>query len=913
MRKLIYLCSLLVIIVACGGNDQADNSADSAENIDSAQQEATEAAPAAESTTNDKITVKFAVSEFEMGTYGDLIEVFEEENPDIDIRLVSSSDILDIDFASGGEYPDDAEERLVRNADVINGFIADFSAESVRQGLILDLAPLIEGDSNFNRSDFWPGLIPDNETVALMPTSVDFNLVFYDRDLFDAAGVDYPTVDWSWDDFQQIASALKIESGQEVEQWGFVQANINPASFVASRVDRPIIDTSQQPPVARFEDEDVREATQWFIDMVEVDQLMPFYAEDSQSDLNQFEQSEGYVLIDEGKAAMWEDYSGSFSFRSFEVSNLGVVSYPSENGNPSTPIHVSGIAISAGTANPNAAWRWVSFLSSQEQPNFGFGGSTQLPVKQSIAESSGFWDDVDPELAEAMRFGIEHGLYLTSPAYRELFAVVDDVLAGEKELDQALADAQEEAEAQFEEEDSAEKVEPFTVVGSPAEDAISADATTITFVTLGQGFDLGQYREIADAFTQENPDIVIEVQPPDFSADPSVGFNMAFIAENADCFQWFSEVQDPDAQAAILPLDAFIEADSELSADDFFPAMVDQFTYQGQLWGLPADLTPVVIAYNHDLFDQAGVDYPTADWTMDQFTDIAIDVTEGDGEFKTYGFVPDAFENNILLLFMERYGANIIDNGQEPPTMTLNAPETIAALRWYADMYTQLGVKPAFITDPTDFAGNGGVFADREGIIDEGRAGMWTETDELSGGGFGLGDRSTMSIGYAPIPAGAGGAGLTPANGYFISAETPFRRQCWDWITFLTESAEIVSGIPGRIDVAESAEYRNNVGAEKADAFFASIDTIGDAESSIFRLFSGDNDWLGIGTFWLGRAHQQVIDGDASVEEALSDAQLLFDDYRNCVIANDGLNDNDTQEDCAQEADPSLPAFLFGG
>ena len=915
LKKSLCLLVLAILLVACGSGGDATPTPRfidaPTQSADSDTDDQSDNEPSNKSDSDDKITIKFAVNEFEMGSYTDLVATFEEENPDIDIRLVSSNDILELNAVGGGEFPDDAEDRMVRNADVINGGIVGFSADAVDRGLILDLTPLIDGDSSFNRSDYWPGLIPDNSAIAVVPTNMNFNLIFYDKDKFDAAGVDYPQAGWSWDEFRQVAQALKIASGDEVEQWGFIQPFLNPIPYVEGQLDRPIIDTTTDPPTARYEDDDVAQAVQWYIDLYQTDDLLPYFPQEDQDDIANFQPPEGFQLVEDGKAAMWEDFSGAFGFRAGGGDNIGVAPFPSNGDSASTPLFVDGIAISAGTANPNAAWRWVSFLSTQEQPDFGFGSRTQLPVRQSVAESSGFWDDVEPSLGEALRYGVTHGLQANATGYEELFTAVTEILDNDEALDVALAEAQQNAETSISDEDSAEVVESFSVVASREEEVASADATTITFVTLGSGFDLGQYRDIAAEFTAQNPDIVVEIRPPDFTADAGA-IDLPVVAENADCFQWFSEIQDPDAQAAILPIDAFIDADADFDRDDFFPALAEQFTYQGQLWGIPASITPVIIEYNRNLFDAAGVDYPSPDWTLDQFTELAIAITEGDGEFKTYGFVPDAFENNILLLMLERRGASLIDNGQEPPNMTLNNAETAAALRWYADMHTQLGVKPAFITDPSDFASNQGAFADRDGIIDEGRAGMWTEFG-LGGGGFGLGDRSSMNIGYAPIPSGDGGAGLTPADGYFISAETPNRRECWEWLKFVSASPDIVTGLPGRQSVAQSAEYRNSVGAEKADAYLASIETMGDAESTIFRLFSGDNDWMGVGTFWLGRAHQQVIDDEATVEEALDNAQLLFDSYRNCVIANDAFSDPDKQNDCLKEADPSLPSFLTGG
>jgi ABC-type glycerol-3-phosphate transport system substrate-binding protein len=400
------------------------------------------------------------------------------------------------------------------------------------------------------------------------------------------------------------------------------------------------------------------------------------------------------------------------------------------------------------------------------------------------------------------------------------------------------------------------------------------------------------------------------VQAPNFTGDT---ISLSSLISGGDCFQTGGALDDPDFLSAILPLDPFADADAAFDRQDFFPALLSQFTKDGQLWGLPAELNPTVLEYNRELFDAAGVPYPTQAWTLDQFVDAAIALTDGDGEFKTYGFVPDAFELTTMLVMIERYGANLIDDSIDPPTLAFTSDRTIEALRWYVNLAKELGVKPAFVTDPSQLGNDPTSFIEREGIIDEGRAGMWTTFGPTAGAtGFGLGNRAAMDIGVAPLPLGpGGGAGFDQASGYFIAADTTQRRACWDWLTFLTESADAVQGLPGRISVAESAAYRQKVGAERADAYIASIaDT---SEGGIFRFFgTSQGGWLGPSIFWLGRAHSQAVDEVFTVEEALSEAQAKFDEYRSCIIANDAIDDADGQNDCLEEVDPTLGAF-FGG
>ena len=61
----------------------------------------------------------------------------------------------------------------------------------------------------------------------------------------------------------------------------------------------------------------------------------------------------------------------------------------------------------------------------------------------------------------------------------------------------------------------------------------------------------------------------------------------------------------------------------------------------------------------------------------------------------------------------------------------------------------------------------------------------------------------------------------------------------------------------------------------------------------------------------LGQAHNQVVAGEATVEEALAITQQFFDDYRACIIAHDAVSDQEGQKACLEELDPAL-AGLFG-
>ena len=68
-----------------------------------------------------------------------------------------------------------------------------------------------------------------------------------------------------------------------------------------------------------------------------------------------------------------------------------------------------------------------------------------------------------------------------------------------------------------------------------------------------------------------------------------------------------------------------------------YGGLIDALTVDGNLYALPFRTDFWIAYYNKDLFDKAGVSYPTNDMTWAQFDDLARKVTSGFGANKVYG------------------------------------------------------------------------------------------------------------------------------------------------------------------------------------------------------------------------------------------------------------------------------------
>ncbi|MBN2472018.1 MAG: sugar ABC transporter substrate-binding protein [Anaerolineae bacterium] len=108
------------------------------------------------------------------------------------------------------------------------------AAEGVLLGLndcLANAEPNTAGDVN----DYYPGILSVNEfdgEIYGLPWIAQPVVTFYNRALFDAAGIDYPAEGWTWDDFIEIAKALTqdTDGDGEIDQWGFT-ANTWPPFY----------------------------------------------------------------------------------------------------------------------------------------------------------------------------------------------------------------------------------------------------------------------------------------------------------------------------------------------------------------------------------------------------------------------------------------------------------------------------------------------------------------------------------------------------------------------------------------------------------------------------------------------------------------------------------------------------------
>ncbi|MFY9234458.1 MAG: extracellular solute-binding protein, partial [Fimbriimonadaceae bacterium] len=150
---------------------------------------------------------------------------FERENPGVVIReekIPGSKEYVSkmlLSFVAGTE-PD------------IMSLDASSAAIFIENGVLKDLRPLIDKDPEFKLDDYYENAVKiasRGEKVYAIPGDFTPMVVYYNRKLFDEAGVPYPRDNWTYDDFIEKAKKLTIP---EKQQWGFKFDNWMPGWIV---------------------------------------------------------------------------------------------------------------------------------------------------------------------------------------------------------------------------------------------------------------------------------------------------------------------------------------------------------------------------------------------------------------------------------------------------------------------------------------------------------------------------------------------------------------------------------------------------------------------------------------------------------------------------------------------------------
>lgn len=203
---------------------------------------------------------------------------------------------------------------------------------------------------------------------------------------------------------------------------------------------------------------------------------------------------------------------------------------------------------------------------------------------------------------------------------------------------------------------------------------------TLRFATWDVGDDIELQQKLIDQFNEENQDInvVLEAYGGDYDTKITAGIG----AKDAPdvMYMW----NYPQYKDALEPLNPYIEDRGEEYKANFYEALWNYNSIGDEVYGLPVGYTTHVVYYNKDLFDKAGIEYPEAGWTWDDFQETAEKLT--DKKEKTTGFVfpgkPDPYD---FEMYLWGNGASYVDEAGKLKG-NLDSTESIETFEMFQNM-----------------------------------------------------------------------------------------------------------------------------------------------------------------------------------------------------------------------------------
>jgi multiple sugar transport system substrate-binding protein len=326
------------------------------------------------------VTWAFWGSPEELATHQSVADAFMEEHPEITIEIWHQpwGDYftgLQTLWAAG----DAAAIPDVMFLSPINNYAAD--------GVLEPLDAYMD-ESGFDREDFWPGLLEfamlDGEVYGF-PRDIGLEVLYYNKDIFDEVGLDYPDETWTWDTLLEAAEVLtEVEASGRVARHALAMEGGKWQLWVGQNMGSALDDMTN-PTACTLNAPEAAEAIEFFAGMMDNDYAMRDAA---------LSQAGGDAAVfTSGQAAMIiQNASRIPTFNAAEMNyDVAVVPIPAE-GQRSASAAGAAWTMSSVSDDKESAWtflEWLSLNAEGGQRLYTESGEI-LPALRSTANSDAF-------------------------------------------------------------------------------------------------------------------------------------------------------------------------------------------------------------------------------------------------------------------------------------------------------------------------------------------------------------------------------------------------------------------------------------------------------------------------------------------------------------------------------------------
>ena len=331
------------------------------------------AAPSDAGYTGPEATITYSIwgDPTEIKNQQAIVDAFHVANPKITVKVTVSDwepywDKLGTSLA-GGDAPD---------VFAMDGpLFPDYQSRDV----LLDLKPYIDRDG-YDLSQLADPAVADFTTPDGqfgLPRDLNVIALFYNKKLFDAAGIAYPDETWDWAKLVEVGKQLTIKDSKgKVTQWGFYTETTDMENYWSSLVWQnggEIVSADKK--TSLVGSDQATAGIQFLQDLIWKDGIMPdptIWPADSGD------------AFEQGKAAM--EANGSWLVATDIAAGLdfGIAPLPKGTAGQATSINPTGAVVYKGSKNPDAAWAFVKYLASPAAQTKLMELKASLPANKEV-------------------------------------------------------------------------------------------------------------------------------------------------------------------------------------------------------------------------------------------------------------------------------------------------------------------------------------------------------------------------------------------------------------------------------------------------------------------------------------------------------------------------------------------------
>lgn len=267
-----------------------------------------------------------------------------------------------------------------------------------KAGLLLNLQPYVDATPALMDSSQYPTKLYDNwrldgTHMYALPENLQTMALFYNKDLFDEAGLAYPDESWTWEKALESAKALTKTENEQTTQWGIGLGGMSVwwgAQTLSWGMGSAFVDKVVDPTKLQMNTPENIEALKFLQDLIWVDKVAPNAEQASAV-------AQGSGVFQTGKVAMLPD--GSWQMSSFKDLgfNWDMVAMPKWGENRVPPFWFGGWVIPKDSAVPDSSFEFARWSATDYQETMATDHDW-IPLQKTARES------------EAMKRGLPAGL-----------------------------------------------------------------------------------------------------------------------------------------------------------------------------------------------------------------------------------------------------------------------------------------------------------------------------------------------------------------------------------------------------------------------------------------------------------------------------------------------------------------------